>query len=161
MAVYVRRFLRWSLIWLAVGVALGLGMVVAPVWSGALRTAHLHANLLGFVSFMIFGVAYHVLPRFTGQALRYPRLPSSHFFLSNVGLMLLVGSWVLRPLRFEFLEVVIGVGGALAAGGAALFIVNLWGLFSAKAPATGCGGMQPASGPPPLLQLKVSPKGEG
>ncbi|HUF49370.1 MAG TPA: hypothetical protein VMN60_00965, partial [Longimicrobiales bacterium] len=69
---FVRRFIRSSLVWLGAGVLLGLWLSVDPA-AVIYRPAHMHANLLGFVSMMIFGVAYHVLPRFTGNALRSRR----------------------------------------------------------------------------------------
>jgi hypothetical protein len=46
-----------------------------------------HVNLLGWVSMFIYGVAYHALPRFTGQPLHSPRLVDLHVVLANVGLV--------------------------------------------------------------------------
>jgi cbb3-type cytochrome oxidase subunit 1 len=62
---FVKAFLKASMFWLALGVTLGVAMGVRPAWS-IYRAAHLHMLLLGFVGMMIFGVAYHVVPRFTG-----------------------------------------------------------------------------------------------
>ena len=42
-------FLRTSLIWLVVGVTLGLGMAMLPAWV-IYRAAHIHMLLLGFVT---------------------------------------------------------------------------------------------------------------
>lgn len=61
---FVRRVIRSSLLWLVIGVLIGAAMTFAPAAALAYRPAHAHANLLGFVSMMIFGVAYHVIPRF-------------------------------------------------------------------------------------------------
>ena len=89
MDVYVRNFIRASLFWLGAGVLLGVWMALT---SRAIiyRPAHVHANLLGFVSMMIFGVAYHVIPRFTGNPLRSRSFATAHFWFANVGLALLV-----------------------------------------------------------------------
>ncbi|HEU4829720.1 MAG TPA: hypothetical protein VFT04_11060 [Gemmatimonadales bacterium] len=65
---FVRAFLRASLAWLGLGVTLGVARAVHPAWI-AYRPAHLHMNLLGFVTMMIFGVALHVIPQFTGRPL--------------------------------------------------------------------------------------------
>jgi cbb3-type cytochrome oxidase subunit 1 len=54
-----------------------VAMAVHPAWA-VYRTAHLHMNLLGFVAMMIFGVAYHVIPRFTGHSLHSRRLAAVH-----------------------------------------------------------------------------------
>ena len=70
---FVRNFIRASLVWLGLGVSLGVAMVIVPQYALVYRPAHMHANLLGFVSMMIFGVAYHVLPRFVGRPLHSSR----------------------------------------------------------------------------------------
>ncbi|HEX6370435.1 MAG TPA: hypothetical protein VF006_16050 [Longimicrobium sp.] len=46
-APFVRRFIRSSLVWLGVGVLIGVVMALKPA-AAAFRTAHMHANLLGF-----------------------------------------------------------------------------------------------------------------
>ncbi len=66
-------FIKVSLISLLVGVVMGV-LIAAGVFSGAGRpslvtAAHAHVNLLGFVCMLIFGVAYHILPRFSGKPL--------------------------------------------------------------------------------------------
>ena len=121
---FVRRFIKSSLIWLAVGVTLGLLMVL---WPRAIvyRAAHMHANLLGFVSMMIFGVAYHVLPRFTGHPLHSPKLAALHVWLANVGLVLMVTGWILRA-HVAFWAPVLGAGALLVAAGAFTFVYNCW-----------------------------------
>src|SRR5688500_15021111 len=91
---FVRRFIRSSVVWLGIGVALGLTMGFFPSRMGVLRTAHLHANLLGFISMMIFGVAYHVLPRFSGRPLHAPRLAAAHLILANAGLAMQTIGWI-------------------------------------------------------------------
>ena len=62
---YVRAFLKASLSWLAAGVSLGVAMAAHPLWT-VYRLVHMHMLLLGFVTMMIYGVAYHVIPRFAG-----------------------------------------------------------------------------------------------
>ena len=122
---FVKAFLKTSLSWLGLGVTLGLAMVIHPPWAGY-RTAHLHMNLLGFVSMMIFGVAYHVIPRFTAHTLHSRRLAGVHWWVANVGLALLIAGFLAltgpRSLRLIFLS----VGGSLSAMGAYAFIYNIW-----------------------------------
>jgi hypothetical protein len=81
---FVRNFVRSSLLWLGGGVLLGMWMAVSPQ-AIIYRPAHVHANLLGFVSMMIFGVAYHVIPRFAGSPLRSRRVAMAHLWVSNIG----------------------------------------------------------------------------
>jgi cbb3-type cytochrome oxidase subunit 1 len=122
---FVRRFIRASLLWLGVGVLLGLTMALDGRWL-ALRPAHMHANLLGFVSMMIFGVAYHVVPRFTGHPLHSRTLPAVHLWLANLGLAALTVGFVLRLWHPGPGTLLLGAGALLAAAGAFLFIYTLW-----------------------------------
>ena len=122
---FVRLFIRSSLVWFGVGVSIGLWMALDP---GAViyRPAHMHANLLGFVSMMIFGVAYHVLPRFGGAPLRSRPAAHAHVILANAGLAALVGGWFGRVSVPEVGQWILAAGGLLSAVGAFLFIGNLW-----------------------------------
>ena len=97
---FVKAFIKASVTWLALGVTLGLAIAIHPLWV-IYRPAHLHMALLGFVAMMIYGVAYHVIPRFVGFPLHSPRAAGWHWWMSNVGLVLIVGRrrWLLRPLR--------------------------------------------------------------
>ena len=122
---FVRNFIRSSLLWLGGGVLLGLWMALSPQ-AVLYRPAHVHANLLGFVSMMIFGVAYHVIPRFTGTPLRSRRVAIVHLWVANVGLASLVGGWLLRPSAWDAGTVALGFGAIASATGAFLFIGNLW-----------------------------------
>ena len=125
MDIFVRRFIRASLLWLATGVLMGVLMVF---WPRALiyRPAHMHANLLGFVSMMIFGVAYHVLPRFSGQALHSPRMATLHLYFANLGLAGMVLGWICRAHAVPFATWPLRLGSVLAAVGALLFVYNIW-----------------------------------
>jgi cbb3-type cytochrome oxidase subunit 1 len=122
---FVKAFLKTSISWLGLGVTLGLAMVIHPPWT-AYRTAHIHMNLLGFVSMMIFGVAYHVIPRFTSHPLHSRRLAGAHWWAANLGLALLAAGFATlagpRTLRL----VLLATGGSMSAMGAYAFIYNIW-----------------------------------
>ncbi|MBI4331322.1 MAG: hypothetical protein HY673_08585 [Chloroflexi bacterium] len=47
-------------------------------------------NLVGFVIFAIFGIGYHILPRFRGRPLHSEKLGWWQFWLANIGLAGLV-----------------------------------------------------------------------
>lgn len=125
MEAYVRRFIRSSLVWLGVGVLIGVGMAFMPVQAMVLRPAHAHANLLGFVTMMIFGVAYHVLPRFVGRPLHSGRLAEVHLVVANAGLALFVAGWGARGLLGGG-GFMVRMGATLSAASAGLFIYNIW-----------------------------------
>ena len=122
---FVRNFIRSSLVWLGTGVVLGLWMVIAPMQALIYRPAHMHANLLGFVSMMIFGVAYHVVPRFTGTPLWSRRLASGHLWVANVGLAAMVAGWMIRPAHSAG-GAALAAGAVVSASGAFMFIGNIW-----------------------------------
>jgi cbb3-type cytochrome oxidase subunit 1 len=146
---YVVGFLRASLAWLAAGVTLGLCMAVHPAWL-MYRTAHWHMLLLGFVSMMIAGVAYHVFPRFAGTPLHSPRIAVVHLFVANIGLLLLAGGFIVRYHTASIATPMLAVGGSLSAIGAYLLAWNLWRtLGKAAAPVKG----------PPRRPLAMAPHG--
>lgn len=124
----VRAFLKAALAWLTLGVTLGVAMAVHPVWT-VYRPAHVHMNLLGFVTMMIYGVAYHVIPRFSGNRLWKRPLAIWHWWISNSGLALMATGFILRvsgsvPVMAS--TIVLGVGGTLSAVGAYAFVLNMW-----------------------------------
>lgn len=123
---FVTGFIRASLVWLGIGVLIGVSMAFWPGEALVYRPAHVHANLLGFVSMMIFGVAYHVLPRFSGNPLHSRGLARVHFWVANTGLSLLVGGWLLRATWYGHGSIIVMVGGATSAVAAFMFIYNLW-----------------------------------
>jgi cbb3-type cytochrome oxidase subunit 1 len=124
---FVKAFLTASLAWRAAGVSLGIAMAVHPAWA-VYRTAHLHMNLLGFVAMMIFGVAYHVIPRFTGHPLHNRRLAGVQWWLANLGLVLFVIGLALLPntMYSTPARIVVGAGGLLSGTAAYLFVYNMW-----------------------------------
>lgn len=124
---FVKAFLKASLAWLAAGVSLGLAMAVHPAWT-VYRAAHLHMNLLGFVTMMIFGVAYHVIPRFTGHPLHSRHLATLQWWLANVGLATFVAGfiWLPQTMFATPARVIVGIGGILSAAAAYVFVYNIW-----------------------------------
>jgi cbb3-type cytochrome oxidase subunit 1 len=122
---FVRAFLKASLAWLALGVTLGVAMAAHPVWT-IYRLAHMHMVLLGFVTMMIFGVAYHVIPRFAGFPLRSRRGATVHWWISNLGLAGMVIGFVFRARGVPTATAVLALGGVASALGAYLFAFLIW-----------------------------------
>ncbi len=141
-------FLYMSLFYLALGVVMGLVMVFLPTATGAVYRAHAHVNLLGWVSMMIFGVAYHILPRFSGRPVKHPRLIWPHFWLTNGGLVGMSVAWVVGTAGTKAWEHVAGLFGLAAAVGIGLFVFNMLATIQMAPP--------PVSPPP-----AAAPGGEG
>ena len=143
---FVRTFLKASLAWLALGVTLGVAMAAHPNWTVYLP-AHMHMVLLGFVTMMIYGVAYHVIPRFTGHPLHNRRAAGVHWWLSNVGLAMMVCGFVTRVARPGMGTVVLATGGTLSALGAYTFVYLIWRTVDGPAAlrASAVRSMQPSA----------------
>jgi cbb3-type cytochrome oxidase subunit 1 len=83
---FVKNFIIVSIIYLGIASLLGIAML----WNNTLLTlrfVHSHLNMLGWVSMMIYGVGYHILPRFSGNPLKYPKLGEMQFWTANFGLV--------------------------------------------------------------------------
>jgi cbb3-type cytochrome oxidase subunit 1 len=136
---FAKAFIKASVLWLAIGVTFGVAMAAHPVW-GVYRTAHMHMTLLGFVTMMIYGVAYHVLPRFTGHPLWSRRLAGWHWWMSNVGLTLMVAGFILRidlAVGVRAATMILTSGGVLSTLGAYAFVLNIWHTIDGRRASSG------------------------
>ena len=122
---YVRAFLKASLSWLAAGVSLGVAMAAHPVWT-VYRLVHMHMLLLGFVTMMIYGVAYHVIPRFAGFPIHSRRAAVAHWWISNAGLAMMATGFAIRVHDATAGTIVLASGGTLSALGAYTFVYVIW-----------------------------------
>src|SRR4029079_6529968 len=120
---YVKWFMKSSLFWLGCGVTLGVCIAIDSRLI-IYRPAHVHMNLLGFVTMMIFAVGYHVLPRIAGAPLRWEWLAPIHWWLANTGLAMMVAGFVVIPWNANVGRWILAPGGLLAALGAFCFIVT-------------------------------------
>lgn len=86
-------YLRMSVVYFVVGAFIGFAMLLWPAESGYYVPVHVHLNLLGFMSMMIYGVGYHILPKFSGRHIYSPLIMKIQFWLSNAGLVGMSVSW--------------------------------------------------------------------
>ena len=89
------KFAWASLIYLLIGSTMGVVMLLT---SETIKPSHAHVLLIGFISMMIFGVGYHLLPVFAGTDLHSIGLAELQFWLQNTGL---VGLAFTMPYRYE------------------------------------------------------------
>ena len=115
---YTKGFVVASLVYFFLAAVLGIWMGGSDA-AGWVRFAHVHFNLLGFMSMMIYGVGYFILPRFNGRTLRWPSWVPIHFFLANIGLIGMVFTAPERPSNGFILF------SALSVISAGMFAVNL------------------------------------
>ena len=125
---FVKAFIRASLAWFALGIVLGLVMAVHPAWV-IYRPAHAHMNVVGFLTMMVFGVGYQLLPRLFGHPLFSRRLAVAHWWFANVGLAGLVAGFAAQPHIGGRAAPLTATGGLLFALGALGFVYNMWRTF--------------------------------
>lgn len=89
------KFAWASLFYLVIGSTLGVTMVIN---SSPMTPTHAHVLLIGWISMMIFGVGYHLLPVFAGTDMYSLRLAEAQFWMQNIGL---VGLAVTMPYRYS------------------------------------------------------------
>lgn len=132
-------FIKTSLLSLAVGVVLGVLLalhVLKPDTPQLLTSAHAHVNLLGGVMMLIFGVGYHILPRFSGRPLWNEGLSTVQLWLNIVGLAGMVAFLIAGAYSSsDLMRWAVAPFGALYGTGAVLFALNMWMTISGALPA--------------------------
>ncbi len=130
---FVRNFIAMSIIYLALASILGLIMLVFP---GALGYGfvHSHLMLLGWVSMMIYGVGYHILPRFAGRLLKHPSMAEAQFWTANIGLAGMAVFYVLdfRASGMSAYRALLGLFGVVEVISIFLFFYNMLVTLYAK-----------------------------
>lgn len=83
---FVRRFIIMSIVYLGVAALVGIAMLGSEK-AMALKFVHSHLNMLGWVSMMIYGVGYHILPKFMGRQMYSKKIGEAQFWMANIGLV--------------------------------------------------------------------------
>ncbi|MBI4698225.1 MAG: hypothetical protein HY758_04775 [Nitrospirae bacterium] len=120
-------YLRMSVIYFAAGVIFGMVILLWPAESGYYIPVHVHLNLLGFMSMMIYGVGYHILPRFSGRNIYSPLMMRMQFWLSNAGLIGMSVSWpfVAAGSDIKLFQPLLVISATLSLAGIILFTINI------------------------------------
>ncbi|MGE5300661.1 MAG: hypothetical protein ACM3MB_06815 [Acidobacteriota bacterium] len=130
---FVRNFIIASILYLGVASVLGVCMLGNESLL-SLKFVHSHLMLLGWVSMMIYGVGYHVLPRFSGRPLRYPKMGELQFWAANIGLMGMLIFYALGVYNpSDALRTLTVAFGAIEALSIALFLYNMLATLLPKA----------------------------
>lgn len=130
----VRRFIKTGIAFLFTGLLLGLWMMVRRDLYGEwphpyLVSAHAHATLVGFVMFLILGVALWLFPRPAKEDTRYRpgRIQAAYWILltATLGRFLAEaarGWWTAPALGW-----VVVLGGLGQIAGLGLYFWSMWG----------------------------------
>ncbi len=129
----VRRFIKTGIAFLFTGLGLGLWMLVRrellDVWpSPYLVSAHTHAVFVGFVMFMILGVALWLFPRPSRGDERYrPALVELAYWLLLAGTLgRFVGEASRAWVSYDFLGWVVVLGGIAQISGLGVYFWTMW-----------------------------------
>lgn len=130
---FVRNFIIMSIAYLAIASVLGIIILHHPQYMN-LKFVHSHLNMLGWVSMMIYGVGYHILPRFAGKPLRFPKMGEAQFWLANIGLVGMLFFYMIhtgQPGNKLFLDLS-AVFGGIEMVSIFLFFTNMLATLTAK-----------------------------
>lgn len=158
---YTKMFIKASVLYLGLGVLFGLYMAATQVVWDEARFIHVHIMLLGFLAMMIYGVAYHILPRFNAIPLLYPAWVPVHFWLANIGLWGMLITYAFGgPYSDGPIQVLFGVFSVLEGAAIFIFIINILSVLKttpaveAPAPSKPAPEKQASS---PAPKVKISP----
>ncbi|MGB3101109.1 MAG: cytochrome-c oxidase [Psychrobacillus psychrotolerans] len=113
------RLIQISVVYFAIGVSLGMYMSMAHDY--ALTGVHVHINLLGWTSFALAGVIYHLFPVISKNI--YAKL---HFWSANIGIpLMMVALTVLILAENEKATIFVATGGVLVVFSVIMFAINV------------------------------------
>jgi hypothetical protein len=102
---------------LAAGESMALGLM--PQQYGYVRLAHIHLNLIGFVTLAIIGTMHNLLPTVLNTPLASPRLARIVLILMPIGVTVLVGGFLNSSVHIEI------AAGVILLTGAGLYATNM------------------------------------
>jgi len=132
---YPKLFVKVSIFYLLFGVIFGLLMATNIVSGLNYTFVHVHFNLVGFMSMMIFGVAYHILPRFNAQPLKWPKLVPVHFYGVNIGLIGMLFAYLIGGFwSSDWKTILFHIFSTVTAVSIIVFITNIYTVLTPPAP---------------------------
>ena len=132
---FVKSFIFMSIFYLMVASLLGVAMLSDSRYL-PLKFVHSHLMLLGWVSMMIYGVGYHILPRFAGRVLKSRAVAIGQFWTANLGLLGMLGFYMAAYYapRTPAYRTLSSAFGGLEVFSIALFFYNMIATLYTKAP---------------------------
>lgn len=115
------RCIKAAFVALAAGIALGAAFALNRAIGAQLRQLHAELNLWGWTTLLIYGMGYHMLPRFCGRPLVRQGLASAQAWLAIAGVVTASLGWLVRPVEPGLGQLIAGAGAVAQLGAAALF----------------------------------------
>ncbi len=129
----VRRFIKTGIVFLALGLGMGVWLMVQRDLLGRwpdphLVSAHVHAVLVGFVMFLILGVALWLFPRAAKGDTRYTpgRAAASYWILVTATGLRVVTESARAWLSWPWLGWAIVIGGVGQMVGLLFYFWTMW-----------------------------------
>lgn len=123
-----KLFIKGSLVFLAISAILGVLITIGPGYS----FMHSHFALLGWVSFMLFGLCYEVIPRSCSRSIYSEKLGIAQFWLAAIGLIGLTVSYafltmyIVKGRDSEGVKDLVLFFGVIETLSVFMFIYNIW-----------------------------------
>ena len=132
---FVKNFILMSIVYLTIATVLGIFMLGNPSLM-QFKFVHSHLMLLGWVSMMIYGVGYHILPKFAGRFLKSKAMGEVQFWLANIGLVGMLLFYTLGTYNpSDLYRRLVIASGLIEALSISLFFYNMIATLYAKAEA--------------------------
>jgi len=126
------RLIKAAFTCLAFGIGLGAWFAIDRAQGALLRPLHAELNLWGWATLLIYGMAYHMLPRFAGRPLVRARLAALQSWLAIGGVALVALGWLMSSSTWPLAQPLLLGGGLLQFGAAALFALLIGELVRAN-----------------------------
>lgn len=123
------RCIKAAFVCLALGIGLGATFALDRPLGALLRPLHAELNLWGWVTLLIYGMAYHMLPRFTGRPLRWPRLATAQSWLAIGGVALAATGWLAAFGGLPGAPALMAGGGTIELAAALIFVLLIGDLL--------------------------------
>ena len=136
----VRRFIKTAIGFLLLGLLLGVYMLIRRELFGSwpppyLISAHTHAVFVGFVTFMILGVALWIFPKPLAEDRHYrPRVVEAVYWLLLIGTLLRFVAELARAYSdAAWLAAPVLLGGLMQAAALMAYVWTMWYRIRASA----------------------------
>lgn len=127
------RCIKAAFLALAAGIALGAAFALNRVLGAQLRPLHAELNLWGWATLLIYGMAYHMLPRFCGRPLRRVQMAELQSWLAIAGVAAASLGWALRLALPVLGQAALVAGGLAQLAAAAIFALLMGELLFGRA----------------------------
>lgn len=115
------RLVKAAFVALAAGILLGAAFALDRALGARLRPLHAELNLWGWTTLLIYGMGYHMLPRFCGRPLRRARLAALQSWLAIGGVAAAALGWLALAAAPALGRALLAAGGLAQLAAALLF----------------------------------------